>query len=546
MYMKKALSVLLAACVLISALLCGCQSNYSDPTDSLKVNQSTDKYRNFYEIFVGSFEDSNEDGIGDIPGIISKLDYLNDGDPSTGDDLGIDGIWLTPIMPSPSYHKYDVENYFGIDDRFGTLDDFDKLVKECHKRGIKLIIDMVLNHSSNTHPLFEHACKDILLKKKLNSDAKYFEIEKYKDNPGDNYTEIGNGYYYESNFSPHMPEWNLSAKKTREYFKEIAQFWLKEHDVDGFRLDATKYYSNKHTDGAEFLKWYYAMAQKIKPDVYMVGENWTGNAEIQEMYKTGVDSFFAFGFANSTGGFVNAVRVQNQQNLVKSLQKFERKTKANNKNAINSYFLSNHDQIRSANFNKTVGLTGTKMAAALYMLVPGNSYIYYGEEIGMTQDTTAEGDEYKRAPMIWDSENLPEIKVNDKLTSDESQAPYGGAAQQKGNKNSLLEFYKRIIKVKNQNPEIARGTITSELTFASAPSVFGYNVEYNGKKLSIIHNLSKTETVTVEGDFPQEIRAELVASNGEDENGNIVTNHVKSESAKLTLPPQSTVVLAEK
>ncbi len=542
--MKKSVSFLLILAILLTSALCGCQNEYKDPTASIKTTKSSDKYRNYYEIFVNSFADSNDDGIGDLNGITQKLDYLNDGNPETDSDLGVDGIWLTPIMPSPSYHKYDVENYFSIDDRFGTLDDFDKLVKECHKRGIKLVIDMVLNHSSNTHPFFESACKDILLKKKLNSDAKYYEIAKYKDNPGDNYTEIGNGYYYESNFSPHMPEWNLSQKKTRDYFEEIASFWLKEHDVDGFRLDATKYYSNKHTDGAEFLKWFYSMAQKIKSDVYMVGENWTGNAEIQEMYKTGIDSFFSFGFADASGGFVNAVRMQNQQNLIKSLQKFERKTHDNNKNAINCYFLSNHDQKRSANFNKSVGLSGTKMAAALYMLAPGNSFIYYGEEIGMTQDATKDADEYKRAPMIWDSENLPQISVNEKDVTAESEAPYGGVEQQKDDENSLFGFYKRVIKIKNQNPEISRGTITDEIALGDQ-NLCGYYVEYKGKRLAIIHNLSKDKEKTVKKDLPKTLRADLVASNGADENGNTVISHPSYDGSELKLPPLSTVVLGD-
>ena len=151
--MKKIIAFLLTVTV-IAASLCACAPAYSDPTEKIKVNKSTDKYRNFYEIFVGSFNDSNGDGIGDLKGIIQKLDYLNDGNAKTDTDLGIDGIWLTPVMPSHSYHKYDVKDYFNIDESFGTLEDFDKLVSECHKRGIKLIIDMVLNHSSKFNPLF--------------------------------------------------------------------------------------------------------------------------------------------------------------------------------------------------------------------------------------------------------------------------------------------------------------------------------------------------------------------------------------------------------
>lgn len=222
--------IFVVCCVIFS----GCTQPYTDPTENIKTVKSDDKYRNYYEIFVGSFCDSNNDGIGDIQGIISKLDYLNDGNPDTDDDLGVDGIWLTPIMPSQSYHKYDVEDYYNIDRDFGTLKDFDNLVSECHKRGINVVIDMVLNHCSKFMPLFEDACSQVL-EGNLNEDAKYFEIRHYDIDPGDSYTSIGNGYYYESNFSPYMPEWNLNADCTRKYFTDVAEFWLKDHKVDGFR-----------------------------------------------------------------------------------------------------------------------------------------------------------------------------------------------------------------------------------------------------------------------------------------------------------------------
>lgn len=538
--MKRTLSLLLTA-VLIIAAFASCGS-YTDPTASIEVKTSTDKYRNYYEIFVGSFCDSDGDGTGDIPGIISKLDYLNDGDPETDSDLGIDGIWLTPIMPSQSYHKYDVSDYFGVDEAFGTLDDFDKLIKECHKRGIKLIIDMVLNHCSNVNPLFQSACEQAL-KGDLDHDAQYFEIAHYDDDPGTAYTSIGKGYYYESNFSPHMPEWNLDKKCTRDYFLKIADFWLNDHDVDGFRLDATLYYDGKHTDGTAFLKWYYSAVQKLKKDVYMVGENWTGNAEIKDRYKAGLDSLFAFGFAGTGGGFVNAVRMHNRGTLVSSVQKYEEGTKKNQPSAINAYFLSNHDQVRSGNYLKGMGLSGTKMGAAMYMLVPGNSFIYYGEEIGLTQDAQAEGDEPKREPMIWDSENLPEITVNNMLTADAEHAPYGGVKQQEDDENSLLSFYKRVIKVKNQNPAIARGTITEEIEFDNQ-SLCGYIVEYEGEKIAIVHNLSNEETLSAQSDklSGAELRADLVASNGDSEEEK-PDEHISFSGDTVNLPPYSTAVL---
>ncbi len=544
----KILLVFLILTITASCIsLCACSVNINlidDPVSKLKADASSDKYRNYYEIFVGSFADSDGDGSGDLQGIIDKLDYLNDGDPNGGNDLGVDGIWLTPIMPSHSYHKYDVEDYFDIDEKFGTIKDFDKLVKECHKRGIKIIIDLVLNHSSSTHPMFESAVSEIEQDGKPGKNAQYYEIKKYKNDPGQGYTEIADGYYYESNFSVYMPEWNLSKECTRDYFKKIAEFWLKEHGVDGFRLDATRYYTNSHTNGAEFLKWFYNESKKIKPDVYMVGENWTSNSEICDMYESGIDSFFAFGYADSTGGFVNAVRTESAGNLVSSVKNYEKNAKSVNPNAINSYFLSNHDQKRSANFIRIAGEAGTKMAAAMYMLMPGNSFIYYGEEIGQTQEIEQNDDEYKREPMIWDIENLPDIVVNGKAMADAEHASYGGVEQQMDDENSILSFYKRIIKIKNQNPLIARGEISEyEL---DDPSLCSYVLsdKSDKNKIAVIHNLSKTETKTAQiKESGAKLRGYLVASNGTDEQGNVHNDSVKLSGDTLTLPPYSTAVI---
>jgi alpha-amylase len=404
---------------------------------------------------------------------------------------------------------------------------------------------MVLNHSSKYLPLFESACKQAL-QGNLDDDARYFEIAHYDEDPGDAYTSIGKGYYYESNFSQYMPEWKLSADCTREYFLDVAQFWLKDHNVDGFRLDACLYYDSKDTNGEEFLKWYYNEVQKISPDVYMVGELWTGNAEIQQFYTSQIDSLFAFGFAGGDGGVVSAVRTQDASSLISSVQRYESKTKANNSNAINAYFLSNHDQIRSGNFFKISGLSGTKMGASAYMLLPGNSFIYYGEEIGMTQDSQADGDEYKREPMVWDSDNLPTIKVNDVTGSDESQVAYGGVEQQQEDEYSLLNFYKRIIKIKNQNPEIARGTITDTVDFDD-DAVCAYYVEYNDSKVMIIHNFSDSDSkeldITEDILSNPTIRGDLVASNGADDDGNTVDEHITLNGSTLKMPPRSTVVL---
>lgn len=549
--MKKIISLLIVISMAVCAVLSGCSTaEYTDPTEQITAVASTDKYRNYYEIFVNSFCDSNGDDVGDLQGIISQLDYLNDGDPNSGDDLGIDGIWLTPIMPSKSYHKYDVEDYYNIDPDFGTLDDFDELVEECHKRGISLIIDLVLNHISSQNPLYLQAVEEVS-KGKIDGNAEYFEIHNPSWFDDQQVNMISTEYACEANFSHDMPEWNLNSEKTREEFTNIAKFWL-DRGVDGFRLDAVKYYTNKETDGVEFLKWFYQTCQQIKPDVYMVGENWDDDLSIQEFYDSGIDSQFCFKFSQAYGTLTGQVVSQQGNALAEKIMNYNSKMAENHENYINAMFLSNHDMVRSANALEFKGLGYEKMAASVYMLFPGNSFVYYGEEIGIRAPNTTNDAAY-RTPMIFDSENLPTIWVNS-IGDNAQDTKYGGVKQQLANDNSLLNFYKRIIKIKNQNPEIARGEITGVEEFEDT-AICAYYVEYDGSKLMIVHNMSAEESkelkITDEMIENPVIRADLVASNPVDSEGNFVEEpdensiyqHITLKNGTLTMPAQSTVIL---
>lgn len=535
--MKKLLSLILCTLIAASCVLTGCGGDDSakDPIEGLETTASTDKYRNYYEIFVNSYCDSDGDQTGDLQGIISQLDYLNDGDPASGDDLGIDGIWLTPIMPSKSYHKYDVRDYYDIDPDFGTLEDFDELVSECHKRGIKLIIDLVLNHASSENPLYKKAVEEVA-ENKLDGYAEYFEIHEASYFSSDTQVNVlENGYVCEANFSHDMPEWNLNSQKTREEFTSIAKFWL-DRGVDGFRLDACKYYTNKETDGTEFLTWFYDTCKGINPDVYMVGETWSDDSDIVELYKSGIDSQFAFKFAQASGFIIENINTQSGSGLVKKVMNYDNKIRESNENAINAMFLSNHDQTRIANALEGKGIECEKFAASIYMLFPGNSFIYYGEEIGMTAEST-ESDAFYRTPMVFDSENLPSIFVNN--VGDETVAPtFGGVKQQLSDSESLLNFYRRIITIKNQNHEIARGQITEQVDFGDK-QVGAYITEYDGSKLLIIHNFNKDESkeleITDEMLKNAVVRADLVTSD--------TSTHITIKDGKLTLPPYSSVIL---
>ena len=555
--MKKILSILLCAALAGSCVLAGCGSSgeskpkestaseasqkqdgetTADPVAALTPAASADNYRNVYQIFTQSYCDSNGDNIGDFQGIISHLDYINDGDPTKGDDLGADALWLTPIMPSDSYHKYNVEDYYNVDKDFGTLEDFDKLLEECHKRGVHVILDLVLNHISYKNPLFLEACEEVK-QGKLDGKAKYFEFHEAGYYGDEVHTIKVGDYVCEANFSDTMPEWNLAADETRAEFSKIAKFWL-DRGVDGFRLDAVKYFNNKHTDGVAFLKWFVDTCRGIKSDVYLVGEEWSDDTDIVDMYASGIDSLFAFRFAQSSGEIVQSMSMNKGSALIKKFVSYDKKMSEANSAYINAMFLSNHDQVRIANALEGKGVETEKFAANVYMLVPGNSFTYYGEEIGMTAPAT-DADKWYRLPMVFDSENLPKITVDG---ASETEAPkFGGVKQQLSDENSLLNHYRRLIKVKLSLPAIARGKITGQVSFDDA-AIGAYTIEKDGEKLLVIHNFSPTDekTLTITDDMAK--NAQVLA----DFLGSSSASHMTVREGKLTMPALSSVVIGSK
>ena len=247
--MKQLFSILLALCLLLgmsSAALAGTPTDrevaLTDPAllGGLPVE---DDCGVFYEIFVGSFSDSDGDGVGDLRGIIERLDYLNDGDLSSGLSLGVVGIWLTPIFRSPSYHKYDVANYYKIDPAFGTMDDLRELTELCHERHVKLILDLPINHTSIQNDWFRQFAADHISGR---TEDPYYDFYCYAAAgeaapAGLTYVRIPGGEdSYECNFSTDMPELNLENEKVRQAVLDVARFYL-ELGVDGFRFDAAKY-----------------------------------------------------------------------------------------------------------------------------------------------------------------------------------------------------------------------------------------------------------------------------------------------------------------
>ncbi|MBZ0290798.1 MAG: alpha-amylase, partial [Anaerolineae bacterium] len=190
--------------------------------------------RVFYEVFVRAYADSDSDGNGDLQGLINKLDYLNDGDPATTTDLGVTGLWLMPIMQSPSYHGYDITDYEQIEADYGTNDDFKLLVEEAHVRGIAVIIDMVLNHTARDHAWFQDA-----LTPGSEHDSWYIwsdTLPRYSGPWGQTVWNIGRDRFYYAIFQGGMPDLNYLNPDVTQAMYGVADFWLNDMGVDGFRL----------------------------------------------------------------------------------------------------------------------------------------------------------------------------------------------------------------------------------------------------------------------------------------------------------------------
>ena len=366
-----------------------------------------DNYRTTYEVFVYSFADSNGDGIGDLNGLYDNLGYINDGQPSSGMDLSAGEIWLMPIFPSPTYHKYDTTNYMDIDPAYGTLEDFDKLLKECHARGINVILDLALNHTSTEHPWFL-AAKEYLEKLPAGKDpvkdeCPYvwyytFSREQY---PG--FVPMDDTWYYEARFWEGMPDLNLSTPEVRNELSTIMKFWL-DRGVDGFRLDAvTSYYTDNPDGNMEFMKWVADTVHGINPKAYLVAEAWTDQSSYASYYSTGVNSFFDFAYSGADGIIAQTARGNmSAKSFAESLANEENLYSSINEHFINAPFYTNHDMPRSAGYYADDDGPRTKLAGALNLLMTGNAFVYYGEELGMMGSGK---DPNYRAPMYWISED---------------------------------------------------------------------------------------------------------------------------------------------
>lgn len=456
--------------ILTLVILTGCQAEH--------VSVKPEVNSVYYEIFVGSYKDSDGDGMGDLQGVTDSLDTLQ--------ELGVTGIWLMPISPSPTYHKYDVTDYKAIDKAYGTMEDFDNLVKEMKSRDMDLIIDLVLNHSSSKHPWFlkavsgvtNNTCDEIV-------ECGYYN---FSDSYESGYTKLNDSTYYESVFWEEMPDLNLDNESLRHEIDDIVSFWI-DKGVKGFRLDATTHFYGENLSlNVEFLDWLQTLVKSKKSDAYLVGEAWTVDSTIQEMYASQLDSFFNFGLSQNSGKIVTAIHKSDGARLAKQVYDYNQEISNQNGQAIDAVFLSNHDNNRSAGYLTT--LEKQKMAASLYLLMPGNVFIYYGEELGMKGSGI---DENKRLPMPWTKN--PKDVTNGPSAADYTASQPLTYEEAKKDKDSLWYHYQKVINIRNTySKDLARGKFN--VIDMGNPAI--YALEYDN--VILVHNLSE-EMNTITQDY---------------------------------------------
>ncbi|RCX18149.1 glycosidase [Fontibacillus phaseoli] len=451
----------------------------------------------FYEVFVRSFYDSDGDGIGDFKGLTEKLDYLNDGNPETDDDLGIGGIWLMPINPSPSYHGYDVTDYRDINPDYGTMEDFKEFLDEAHKRGIKVIMDLVVNHTSNEHPWFLDAAR--------NKDGKYrdwyiwAEDQKLKTrgtssassrNPWHN----AGGDHYMGIFWEGMPDLNFDNPEVRQEMKDTGLFWL-EQGVDGFRLDAAKHiYEDLRTDkGQETtdanVKWWQefrgSLVEKY-PDTYLVGEIWDPSAALIANYlDNALESGFNFGLSES---IIQAAKKEKDNNIGLTLEKtYSLFREKSGDEFVDATFLTNHD-INRVMTQLDGNVDHAKMAAGLLLTLPGNPFIYYGEEIGMLG---AKPDESIREPMQWHAGGSGQGQTTWEAVNFNTGAEGSSVEEQVSDPDSLQSHYRKLIGIRSSVPALRDGTIGD--IDSGNDSVTAYLRLTDQQTVLVAHNLTETE-----------------------------------------------------
>lgn len=453
-------------CLFVISLLAACIPTASKPEPSEEIPLPWWREAVFYEIFVRSFYDTDGNGIGDFNGITQKLDYLQ--------ELGINAIWLMPIHPSPSYHGYDVIDYYAVNPDYGTMDDFKRLLEEAHRRDIHIIIDFVINHTSSQHAWFVDANRG--------PQAKYRDYYIWSDSGGSSWYPGEDGYYF-AFFCDCMPDLNYRNSAVTKDMLKVTDYWLNDIGVDGFRVDAAKHLieeGENRENTPSTHAWYrefYTAYKAQNPQAYTVGEVFNAGSSVVKSY-TGdqLDQIFNFemssGFVNSVNGGSNSGITSAVKFALQDMPDFNFAT-----------FLTNHDQNRLMSVLR--GDTGkAKAAATLLLTSPGTPFIYYGEEIGMQG---VKPDEDIRLPMQWSAQANTGFTTGTPWRAPAAEYQEVNAAAQEADPDSLLNHYRSLVRLRRENLAMSRGDIV--LLETGNSGVYAFVRNSTEEKILVLVNL---------------------------------------------------------
>lgn len=521
---KKVLFVLVSIIIL---LMSACAEHTTEPMTFEKENlKSIEPHGVYYEIFVRAFYDSDGDGIGDFKGATTKLDYL--------EELGIEGIWLMPINPSPSYHGYDVLDYKAVNPDYGTMEDFKEFVSEAQKRGIKVIKDFVVNHSSKEHPWFQAA---------LRGDEKYRDYYVWADENtntkvrGEWGQQVWHGSgnnIYEGLFWDGMPDLNMDNRELRKEIYEVGKFWLEEIGVDGFRLDAAKHIYSSYNDpdyqekNHQFWREFRTEMEAVKQDVILVGEVWDSASIVAPYLDGGIHAAFNFDLSES---LIASVKGESDAGLVSKLVRTRDYFNKVSEDFLDAIFITNHDMDRVMSVVNG-NLDHAKMAASILLTLPGNPFIYYGEEIGMQGKKP---DEDIRLPMRWYEDPKGEGQTTwrlDRYHRGDNGIGINVEAQWE-DENSLLNHYKQLIYARRTSEALIAGEISR--TKINEKGIMAFErVAANDEKL-VLHNLSnETKAVSLEGELSEYNKIYFYTSRNEE---------ARLNDTVITIPRYTSVIL---
>ncbi|KAF7766568.1 alpha-glucosidase [Pseudoalteromonas undina] len=521
----------------LAIMLTGCQSapslnNVTNNTETSPLNteqQANPWWENaiFYQIWPRSFYDSDADGHGDFNGMTQKLPYLQ--------ELGVNALWLTPMFEAPSYHGYDFTEFYQVENDYGSMAEFEAFIKAADDKGMKVILDLVINHISSNHEWFQRSA---------NNEAPYADYFIWRDDMPKagsgwghawsnndqpdavwHWNETRQQYYYGA-FGASQPDLNLRHPDVVAEMEKMAKFWL-DKGVAGFRLDAVRFAmeggADAQADTDETIAYWQHFNQYVKsvdPEAYLVGEAWADIPVAAKYFGEGkgLDQGFDFEVGYKILGLLKpdasgeaqfGTMQSNQQvstvdaNVLK--QNLQQRIDSTAPLDFFAPFLTNHDQQRVA-YQLAEHDDKAKLAAAMLFSSPGTPYIYYGEEIGLTQGGTGH-DVYKRAPMQWNNSN--QAGFTQAQTSWVEQAELFGdnytqwwpeylaqqinaadrnVKTQQAQSNSLWRLYQHLIALKKQRPELGiKGSY--ELTQHSNGLV-EITRELNGSKSMFVFNLT--------------------------------------------------------